>query len=699
MRISIKTTLVSLFCLMSLIIAALCAVALKSSYWALTAAQEAAHLAQIDRNLYQGLAYFRSERGETGVSLVLSSEHNQRNVANIARYRGEMNAGLDAALAALDDSSITAPNAAALVRDLRSQYDTIKGVRQQVDAQLALPLDRRAPDANQRMTADGARLLTTLENLSNAVEADIRSLDPSLSQLILARGMGWATRTYVGLSTLLINAAVSQDRALTPNEAKSLLANDARAQVSWKAVTDIAGATNAPEILRAATQKAEDFYFAGSFKQLRDGIVTRITTGEKSGVTVPQWREPIEIGLFNFNEVSGAAVQSLEEAAMRNAQGARTQTIIYALVLVVALAIALAGLLVVIRRVVRPMTRLTGVMEKVAAGDLSVDVPDTTRHDEIGSMAKTLLVFKDSLARNAEMERAATSAREQAEDDRRRAMHDLAEKFEVAVGSIVGGVADASGALFATAQQMTDAAEKASNQSTAVAAAAEEASTNVVMVASSAEELGASVDEISRQVAQSASLSSTAVAQASKTGEVMRELSGAASRIGDVIALINSIAGQTNLLALNATIEAARAGDAGKGFAVVASEVKELATQTGKATEEISAQIAAIQSATQDAVQVIEGVSLQIGQMSDVATGISAAVEQQGIATREIVRNVDQAATGTNAVTTHISDVARTAQETGVAASHVLDASSALTEQAKRLEEEMQRFLGTVRSA
>ncbi|GGF86127.1 methyl-accepting chemotaxis protein [Azorhizobium oxalatiphilum] len=699
MRITIKTTLVSLFCLMSLIVAALCAVSLKSSLWAFTAAREAATLSQIDRNLYQGLAYFRSERGEAGVSLALGSDRNQRNIANMNAFRAKMNEGTDATLKALDADSLSDPRAGALLRDLRSQYESMKTVRQQVDAQLALPLASRDPAPGQRMVTEGARLLTTLEQLSNAVEADIRTLDPSLSQLILARSMGWATRTYVGIGTLLINAAVSQDRPLTAAEARSLLANDARADVAWAAVTEIATAANAPAILRDAAQKAEDFYFKGSFKQLRDAIVAKVTAGEKSGVSVPQWREPIEVALFNFNEVSGAAVESLETAANHNEAGARNTAIVYAVVLLFSIAAAVFGLVVVIHRVVRPMTRLTGVMQDVAGGDLAVEVPDTARQDEIGAMAKTLLVFKDSLARNAQMERDAQEARVVAEAQRRQSMHALADQFEAAVGSIVGGVSEASGTLYETARQMSDAAEKTSSQSTAVAAAAEQASTNVVMVASSAEELGASVDEISRQVSQSSQLSASAVAEASRTGEVMRDLSQAASRIGDVVQLINTIASQTNLLALNATIEAARAGDAGKGFAVVASEVKELATQTGKATEEIASQIGAIQSTTQEAVKVIEGVSQQIRQMSDVATGISAAVEEQGIATREIVRNVDQAASGTSTVTTHISDVARTAHETGTSAGQVLDASSTLTDQARRLEEEMRRFLDTVRAA
>ncbi|WP_051357368.1 methyl-accepting chemotaxis protein [Azorhizobium doebereinerae] len=698
MRLTIKTTLSSLFCLMSLIVSMLCIVALWNAYRAYVSARQATIIVHLDKDLYEGLANLRFERGEVGIALALASDKNQRNVANIASRREKVTPALQAALVAFKTYPYVDANAATLIENLQSQFEAVKSLRRQVDDQLSLPLERRDTSIGQRFAATGGKVLETLERLSTKVESDIRALDPSLSQLILVRAMGWATRTYTGISTLLINAAVAQDRPLTTEETKSLFANDAKADVAWGAVVEIAMADNAPAGLRKAAQTAQDFYFAGSFKVLRDGIVNRITGGEKSGVTLAEWRQPVEIGLGNIADVAGVAVNNLADIADANEDSARSTAIIYALVFLVSLALAGAGFAVVIGRVARPISHLTGVMQDVAGGHLEVEVPGTSRHDEIGIMAKTLLVFKESLLRNKHMQREAEESRRATEAQRRGAMLDLAARFEVAVGGIIGQVANSSGVLLQAAQSMRKTAEETSTRSTAVAAAAEEASTNVIMVASSAEELGASVDEISRQVLQSSEMSTNAVAESDRTGLVMRQLAQAAARIGDVVELINTIASQTNLLALNATIEAARAGDAGKGFAVVASEVKELATQTGKATEEIAAQVNAIQSTTQEAVKVIESVSQQIRSMSDVATGISAAVEEQGIATREIVRNVDQAATGTNSVTAHITDVARAAQETGAAASEVLSASSALSDQARQLEVEMLQFLATVRS-
>ncbi|OZA91769.1 MAG: hypothetical protein B7X67_29870, partial [Rhizobiales bacterium 39-66-18] len=493
---------------------------------------------------------------------------------------------------------------------------------------------------------------------STAVEAQIRSIDPALSQLILARAMAWATRAEVGSGNLMLNEVVGEGRPLNEQEWKTLLINNGRFTFSWATVREIGLAPNAPPALKAAVDAAQNAFFSGPYKTLRDEVIANVSNGRPAGIALQE------------RQLAG-----------------------YGLVLLAAVALAVAGLVVVLRRVTGPLSRLTGVMTQVSGGDLTINVPYIARTDEVGAIAKALMVFRESLTRTRALEEAAEHNRQVADEERRRAMNDLAARFENAVGGIIGNVSSASAELHQTAQQMTVAADKTSSRSTAVAAAAEEASTNVVMVASSAEELGSSVDEIARRVEYSAQMSASAVDEAAKTGDVIRELSQAASRIGDFIVLISNIASQTNLLALNATIEAARAGDAGKGFAVVASEVKALATQTAKATEEIEAQITAIQDSTQEAVKVIERVGTQIRKMSDVANEISAAVEEQGMATKEIVRNVDQAATGTNSVTSHISDVAKTADETGSAAVLVLSASAALTDQAARLEGEMQRFL------
>jgi methyl-accepting chemotaxis protein len=338
-------------------------------------------------------------------------------------------------------------------------------------------------------------------------------------------------------------------------------------------------------------------------------------------------------------------------------------------------------------------------MKDLAGGKFDVEVPGIGRRDEIGEMADAVEVFKSNAAarHGLEAEQQETGARAVAR--RKSDMNKLANEFEGAVGQIVETVSSASSELEASAGTLTSTAERAQELTTMVAAASEEASTNVQSVASATEEMASSVNEISRQVQDSARMAGEAVDQARTTNDRVSELSKAAARIGDVVELINTIAGQTNLLALNATIEAARAGEAGRGFAVVASEVKALAEQTAKATGEIGQQISGIQAATQDSVNAIKEISGTIEKLSEISSAIAAAVEQQGAATQEISRNVQQAAHGTQQVSSHITDVQRGASETGSASAQVHSAAQSLSGESNRLKLEVGKFLDSVRAA
>jgi methyl-accepting chemotaxis protein len=359
----------------------------------------------------------------------------------------------------------------------------------------------------------------------------------------------------------------------------------------------------------------------------------------------------------------------------------------------------LAAMWIGIKGMSQPIARLKAVMEILARNDFSAEVPGKQRRDEIGEMARSVEVFK---ANGLEVERLKAeqqAAERQVAERRKSDMMKLAAGFEAAVGEIIETVSSASNELEASAKTLTLTAERSQELATAVAAASEEASTNVQSVSSATEELSSSVNEISRQVQESARMASGAVDQVRITNDRVGELSKAAGRIGDVVELINTIAGQTNLLALNATIEAARAGEAGRGFAVVASEVKALAEQTAKATGEIGQQISSIQSATQESVSAIREISTTIERLSEVSSTIAAAVEEQGAATQEISRNVQQASMGTQQVSSNITDVQRGASETGSASSQVLSAAQSLSTDSNRLRVEVGKFLNSVRAA
>jgi methyl-accepting chemotaxis protein len=366
--------------------------------------------------------------------------------------------------------------------------------------------------------------------------------------------------------------------------------------------------------------------------------------------------------------------------------------------LLLAIILGIGAAILLVRDVSAGIKSIVAPMQALGNGDLTAQVPHQGETTEIGSMANTLQVFKDALvAKKASDEAAAIDA--DAKIRRGQRVDNITREFETLIGELVDSLSSASTQLEASAGNLTSTAERAQKLTTVVAAASEEASTNVRSVASATEEMASSINEIGRQVQESARMATDAVDQARKTNDRVSELSKAAARIGDVVELINTIAGQTNLLALNATIEAARAGDAGRGFAVVASEVKALAEQTAKATGEIGQQITGIQAATEESVNAIKEISGTIEKLSEISSTIASAVEEQGAATQEISRNVQQAAHGTQQVSSNVTDVQRGAGETGAASSQVLSAAKSLSGDSNRLKLEVGKFLNAVRAA
>jgi methyl-accepting chemotaxis protein len=403
-------------------------------------------------------------------------------------------------------------------------------------------------------------------------------------------------------------------------------------------------------------------------------------------------------GLGAIIGVRDAFYDNAEQILAGAASAAHTSFTV-ALAGLLAVLIASAGLIVMVRRrVCAPIVGLTTRMSRLADGNVAEEIPGAERSDEIGAMASAVQVFKDNMIRADRL-----AAEKQTESDgkmrRAQALDELTRAFEAKVTELVGGLSQASSTMESTAQSMTSTASQTNSQAAVVAAASQQTSTNVQTVASATEELTSSISEIGRQVAQSTEIAARAVDNARRTGDTARALAEGAQKIGDVVTLIQSIAEQTNLLALNATIEAARAGDAGRGFAVVASEVKSLAGQTAKATTEISEQITAIQSASDETVTAIRNVADVIAEIDQIGTAIAAAIEQQGSATREISRSVQEAARGTQEVNTNITGVQRAADDTGAAAREVLGAAEQLSTQSRDLAGQFDRFLGEVRAA
>jgi methyl-accepting chemotaxis protein len=372
------------------------------------------------------------------------------------------------------------------------------------------------------------------------------------------------------------------------------------------------------------------------------------------------------------------------------------------IVMLAAGSFVLGGLLALVlgKGISRPMTAMCNAMRELAAGNFDVVLPGLGRKDELGEMAGAVEEFKVQAIAKAERDAATQEAQNKASSAARRAeLIRFADDFEAAVGAIVSNVSASAVQLESAAGTLTRTAETTQSLSSQVAGASEEASSNMQAVASATEELSTSVDEIGRRVKESSQIAEAAVRQAEQTDGRIGKLSRAAQEIGDVVKLITAIAEQTNLLALNATIEAARAGDAGRGFAVVASEVKSLASQTAKATDEISNHITGMQGATQESVAAIKEIGGTIGKISDIASTIASAVAQQSSATQEIARSVQNVAQGTQEAAASVMQVNRGATETGSASEEVLNSARSLSSESTRLREELDRFMANIRAA
>ncbi|WP_426609172.1 methyl-accepting chemotaxis protein [Bradyrhizobium sp. McL0616] len=568
-------------------------------------------------------------------------------------------------------------------------------LREAIDKAIAGPADARK-EAARKIVADNAVLNAGVTALLSEQVRRMAILNGDAYRQSSYANIAMTLRDIGGLNSSVHKNLVGAKKVANDAEKADMARMQGRNDQIVMSLTELRGNPATPSNVAAALETMNSSYveeFGREMKLVKDGAVSGKYEHDVEAFYVASQR-----GLGSIIGVRDAFYDNAEQILAGASSAARTSFTI-ALAGLLAVLIASAGLIVMVRRrVCAPIVNLTTRMSRLADGDLAEEIRGAERSDEIGAMASAVQVFKDNMIRADRL-----AAEKQAESDgkmrRAQALDELTRAFEAKITELVGGLSKASSTMESTAQSMTSTAAQTNSQAAVVATASEQTSTNVQTVASATEELTSSIAEIGRQVAQSTEIAARAVDNARCTGDTARALAEGAQKIGDVVTLIQSIAEQTNLLALNATIEAARAGDAGRGFAVVASEVKSLAGQTAKATTEISEQISAIQAASDETVTAIRNVADVIAEIDQIGTAIAAAIEQQGSATKEISRSVQEAARGTQEVNTNITGVRRAADDTGAAASEVLGAAEQLSTQSRDLAGQFDRFLSEVRAA
>jgi methyl-accepting chemotaxis protein len=585
----------------------------------------------------------------------------------------------------------------ALISALDAALAKANEARAEADKALALPRDKRPEGLLKNFVPTLTASVNASLNLWYATLYAAAADDPVLGRLATTKEIGWKMREVSGFERANIAGAIASGTAIPADKLAFNAGTRAQVDILWAMLKNLMADTTTDPLIKKAAANADDLYFK-AFRKLADDMKKAGEEG-KYPVTANDYVAATNPQIDSLLAVMHAAAAASETRTVTVQAEAFRGMITSVVLLVVGIAFAAAAVLVVLGRVTRPVMSLSGSMRRIADGDTAAAVPYLGREDEMGLMASSVEVFRKAAIQMESMRAEQLQAVQRADAEKKASMVALANSFEASVKGVVQGVSAAASQMQASANVMTRSTDETNQQSGVVAAAATQASANVQTVAAAAEELSASIADIGRQVMQSAKIAERAAEQAGKTDELVQGLADTAQKIGDVLQLINAIAGQTNLLALNATIEAARAGEAGKGFAVVASEVKSLAAQTAKATEEIAAQVNAIQSSTGEAVTAIKGIAGTITEVNTIAAAIATGIEQQGLATGEIARNIQQAALGTSEVSSNIVGVKDAVVETGRVSKDVLSASSALSQQAEQLRDEVDRFLGSVRAA
>lgn len=679
---------------------ALCVVGVFSfSAWAswtrLQMANRIALVAGASADLFKGMHNLRGDRSST--NRVANSDRPID--SDIETY---LHSVQDTEMLALSSAVVSLgkmefPERQLLAPDFERYLKALSGLQKELWETIHKPKAARRPALGKEYLEISGALLDTLEKLSTALATSINGQDSAVDQLLAVKQIAWLLRNTAGEASLMVSNALGTDKAgADTHTAYTRLLGGVDA--AWNALELTAAASALPPALSNAIAASKTAYFDSAFVNLRDRLLSAVIAGETPEMPADQWSPYSVKRLGAAVGVAEGALEAAKEHSMMQRSAAEGSLVLQVSLLALAIALAISGMVVVSRRVIGPLHNMRDAMLRVANGDLGVDALYADRKDEIGALAGALDTFKREAADKARIE-AQERERNAGAMARQRVIESYIDEFQNLVRQTLERLNDASAQMRTTSADLSTVSRQTNERVQVAEKAAGDASMSVETVAAAAEELSASINDISQQATHATSIAGRAVKQARETDGTVQGLAQSAGRIGEVVGLINSIAAQTNLLALNATIEAARAGEAGRGFAIVASEVKSLASQTAKATEDISGQIADIQKVAGEAVDAIKCIGNIIGEVDEVATAIASAVQEQGAATLEITRSTQYAATGTRNVSENISGVKADADMAASAADDVKHASETLEIQSQQLSDQVTQFLGKIRAA
>jgi methyl-accepting chemotaxis protein len=665
------------------------------SWGRLQAASRIAVIADASANIFKAMHNLRTDRSTTNRLLNSDAPMDPEIEKYLRNIRDTEMPAMGNALGLL--AGLEFAQQQTLVPEFDRVLKTMATLQKEFWEAMAKPKASRRPELAKEYMAATNTMLETLEKLSGTLAAAVNHQDATIDQLLAIKQISWLLRNTAGEASLIVSTGLSAEK-VSPETQLAYTKYTGGIDAAWSALQVTASGMQLPPAISSAIAANKTAYFEPSYIALRDRLLAQLVAGEKTELNANQWT-PVTVGRLGAAvAVAEAALDAAKDHAAHLHATAQRSLVMQLVLLTGALALAFGAMTIVTRRVIKPLHTMRDAMLKVAAGDLHVDTGYAARNDEIGALAGALETFKQQSADKVRIE-AQERERNAGATARQQAIESYVGEFETMVRQTLGQLGDASGQMRTTSSGLSTISRQTNERVQVAEKASGEASMSVETVAAASEELSASINDISQQAAHAAGIASRAVGQARDTDGTVQGLAQSAGRIGEVVGLINTIAAQTNLLALNATIEAARAGEAGRGFAVVASEVKSLASQTAKATEEISEQIADIQKVAGEAIDAIKNIGGIIGEVNEVATAIAAAVQQQGAATQEITRSTQFAAQGTKNVSDNITGVKADADAAAAAAEDVKQASQTLETQSQQLGNQVTQFLGKIRAA